>query len=479
LLTRADVPVGPGERALITIRLQRLLDGGLVDEAGDLASQAQLSNDSEFARVQAEALVYAGRGQDICSDKTSTRLTSSDTFWLQLRTYCYIATGDIPAAELTRSILETQDSSDTGFRVLIDQIQANRAAPPGPMLRPTPIDLFLLRKLGLAVTPQVASQLGTAASVVAIRDARNPPLERLSAAEHIVSTGAIGSEELEALAEAQTFSVEQRASVGQQAGALPFLTRQALFRQSAALELRVEAKFSLIRRADPALNEQGPFPVFARLEAKNVLSIPPSAVAGQMSWIAARVLILGGRPDAAAAWLGPAENPLIAQAGLALDLLAPSPAHDSLAQTDLAWLGAHATTESAGWPAASALSIGIWSALGLAVPPEAAPKNGANEQGYDGELLTTDQLEKLDAAAADRTRRGEAVLRLVNIIGPRGPARFAPTANIHLVGTLQALGLSANARMLAAECLLLGPPPPAARPAPTSATTAPAPSVRP
>jgi hypothetical protein len=198
-----------------------------------------------------------------------------------------------------------------------------------------------------------------------------------------------------------------------------------------------------------------------------------------MSWIAARVLILGGRPDAAAAWIGPAENPLIAQAGLALDLLAPGPARDSLAQTDLAWLGSHATAESGGWPAASALSIGIWNALGLGVPPEAVPKGGPIEQVYDGELLTTDQLEKLGAAAADRTRRGEAVLRLVNIIGPRGPARFAPTASIHLVGTLQTLGLSASARLLAAECLLLGPPPPAARPAPAGGPVAPMPSARP
>src|SRR5215472_16506199 len=56
LLTRAEVPLGSSHRALITIRLQRLVDGGLVNEAGALAAVATVPNDPEFARVQAEAL---------------------------------------------------------------------------------------------------------------------------------------------------------------------------------------------------------------------------------------------------------------------------------------------------------------------------------------------------------------------------------------------------------------------------------------
>jgi hypothetical protein len=473
LLTRAEVPVGPSHRALITIRLQKLLDGGLIDESGALASQSQLPNDAEFARVQAEAFLYAGRAQDVCSDKTNSRQTSAEPFWLQLRIFCYVSAGDIPAADLTRSVLAMQGGNDAGFNVLIGELQTNHAAPPGSLLHPSPVDVFLLRKMGLAVTPQIASQLGTAASVLAVRDTRNQPVERLSAAEHIASTGAVGPDELTGVADAQSFSAEEKRRVGQDAASLPFLTRQILFRQAAALEPRPDAKFSLIRRADPALNEPGPFSVFAALEAANVVSIPPSASAGQTSWLAARVLILGGRPDAATDWLGPPENPLIAEAGLALDILLPGTAHDSLAQTDLAWLGAHATTDSGGWPAATQLSIGIWNALGLAVPPDAVPKNGLVQQTYDGELLTSEQLEKLDDAATNRSRRGEAVLRLLNVIGSRSPARFSPDATVHLVGVLQGLGLHSSARALAAECLLLGPPPPSARPSPSIAVPVP------
>ena len=472
LLTRADTPIGPSHHPLITVRLQRLLDGGLLDEAGELASKVDLPSDGEVTQLQAEALLYAGRTSDICSDKTNRRLQSGDSFWLELRSYCYIAQGDAAAADLTRSILDAQPEADTGFPLLIDALNNSRPVPPGAMLHPTAVDIFLLRKLGLAVTPQVASQLGTPANVIAARDLRNPPIERLSAAEHILSTGALAAGDLVTLADAQTFSSAQRASIREQAGRLPFLTRQILFRQATALESRPVVKLALIRRADPALNESGPFTVFAQLQTSNVLAISPNATLGQTSWLAARVLMIGRRPESAAAWLSAPNNPLTAQAGIALDLLAPSAANDSLAQNDVIWLAAHATTEAGGWPAATALAIGIWNALGRTLPPDAIQKGPIVSRTFDGDLIEPSQMSEVNTAAAVHQRRGEAVLRLLNIIGTRGPARFAPDASAYLVATLEHLGLDSEARQVAAECLLLGPPLPSTPPAKSSPSTA-------
>ena len=464
LLSRADTPLGPSHHALITIRLRRLLEGGLLEEAGNLAVQVDLPNDPEFAEVQAQAFLYAGHSQDICGDKTRRRLQSAEEFWLELRTYCYVAQGNADAADLTRSILSATASADTGFPILIAELENHSPSPPGILMHPTPVDIFLLQQLGLPITPQIASQLGTAAAMLAVRDSRNRPLERLSAAEHIARTGALASRELEILANAQSFTVEQRANIRERAGGIPFLTRQVLFRQSIALEPSATMKLALIRRADPALNEQGPFAVFAALEANNVAVIPPNNSSNEASWLVARVLMLGGRSGRADAWLGPANNPLIAEAGLALDLLAPGPAHDSLAQTDLIWLATHATTDTGGWPAATALGVGLWSALGHALPPEAIQKAPIPIQTLDGETITQEQVAKIGEAVADHARRGEALLRLLNVIGGRSPTRFAPEASTFLVGTLERLGLDLNARDLAAECLLLGPPLPSARP---------------
>jgi hypothetical protein len=474
LLTPAEAPVGSSHGSLVTIRLQRLLDGGLVSEAGALAAEAAVPNDMEFAKVQAEALLYAGRAE-VCSDKTNARVSASELFWLELRALCYARAGDASAADLTRSIIDAEGTNDGGFATLIDDVEQGRAVSPGAFAHPSAVDIYMMLRLGLPVTTGIAAQLGTAANLIAARDPRNAPVERLSAAEHIVRTGAPDGADLVAIADAQAFSSEQRADALGHAQPLPFLMRQSLIRQALALETRPAAKVALVERADPTINEEGPFHVFAELQAPRLAATPAQPSAERGAWIAARALILGKRADAAAEWLGMPDNPLTAEAALALDLALSNAGNDSRAQSALAWFNAHATNESGGWPAAKALAFGIWEALGRAVPVAPVVPRAAGEQGqappapisppFDGARLEPGTVSKIDAAAADPTRRGEAILLVINSIGARGPARFAPEANIYFISKLKQLGLDDSAKQLAIECLLLGPPPPASRPA--------------
>src|SRR5437016_12248576 len=108
----------------------------------------------------------------------------------------------------------------------------------------------MLQRLGLPVTPAVAAQLGTAASLIAMRDPRNAAIERLSAGEHIVRTGAASEPDLAAIADAQIFSSSQKADVFSHGQPLPFLMRQALIRQALTLETRPAGKVALVERAD-------------------------------------------------------------------------------------------------------------------------------------------------------------------------------------------------------------------------------------
>ena len=94
VLTKADAPIGPSKRAFMTLRIEKLLDAGLIDEAGTLAAQASIPNDPDFARMQADALLIANRAGEVCGDRTATRLTAGEPFWLQLRAYCAAAAGD-------------------------------------------------------------------------------------------------------------------------------------------------------------------------------------------------------------------------------------------------------------------------------------------------------------------------------------------------------------------------------------------------
>ena len=77
LLTKADSPIGAAEHSFLTIRLQKLLEGGFIDEAGAIAATAKVDDDAEFARVQADAILYANRAADACGDATATRLTNA------------------------------------------------------------------------------------------------------------------------------------------------------------------------------------------------------------------------------------------------------------------------------------------------------------------------------------------------------------------------------------------------------------------
>ncbi len=469
LLTRADPPSGNAHHALITIRLKRLLEGGLIDEAGQLASQAAVPQDPEFDRVQAEALLYA-QSPDVCSDKTKARLSEDDTFWLELRTYCFVAGGDQPSADLTRSVIEAKGTTDTGFATLIDDVQASQGLPAGQIQHPTAVDIYLMRKLGLAVTPAIASQLGTAANLIAARDPKNSPIERLSAADHIVRTGALSASELESIADAQVFSAAQKSDALGSA-AMPFLQRQALIRQADALETRPAAKLSLLQRADPTMNEEGSFHVFAALQAPKFAPSLPSPSAKPGAWVAARALIAGGAPQAAAAWLAAADNPLSMQAVLALAIDAPGPDADARAQKAVAWFQQHPDFPTHGWPASTHLALGLARTLGIgnAVPP--APPHDARDEDApppvpsapppsEGQELEKSTIDRITQASQDPTRHGEAVLLILNTIGAKGPARFAPDADVFLVSMLNNLGLDRSARKLAVECLLLGPPPP-------------------
>jgi hypothetical protein len=446
LLTAAETPVGPGKRPLIAIRLERLLDAGFIDEAGTLAAKAELPNNDEFARVQAEALLYAQRDSDLCSDKTAARLSSAEPFWLQLRAYCYEIGGDAAAADLTRSVMSAQGDNDP----ILDATLAGDAkgVQAADVTRPTAVDIYLLRKAGGTVTAELAAPLGTPANLLATRDAHNSPADRLAAAERIVSTGALAPDELRAIADVQAQDSET-------AGDTSFLAVQSALRRKASLESTPDGKLALAVQADAM---SAPYPVFAALQSDTISSMPAEPASGKSAILAWRVLLSDGKPDAAAPWIGPPDSPETAQAGIALDLVAPTPERDARAQDDIAWFVAHATPET-GTPAAAALAIGMWQALGRTLTPDAVGLDAAlSTQAFAGFELPAELFRRIDAAAAASDRRGEAALLVVDALGAGSIARLAPDSSAHLVATLERIGLDQEARSLAAEALLFGPP---------------------
>ncbi len=468
LVTKADSPTGTAEHSFLTIRLQKLLDGGFIDEAGAIAASAKVADDAEFARVQADAILYANRAADACGDATATRLTDAAPFWIELRAYCYAVSGNGGLLDLTRSVMAAQGLSDPAFDTLLDDVVAKKSKLPGDIASPTSLDLFLLRQAALPVLPPVASALGGAATLIAARDAGNSPNDRLAAAEHAIFTGALGGDELTALADAAAFSPDQLSRALDIATDLPFLKSQALLRQAALHDSDPSRKVQLVLQALQLGQKNDLFAIAATLQHAPAASIKPIPAMRSMAALIARALLAAGDADAAQNWcdiLDPKMDAgLIARLHAEMNLVASNSARQAQAQAALNYLatqmpapGAPAVTAE---QASDALVLGVYATNGEAMPqPARAAEAAVQYMLWAGRRPAPADMQRLENALDARGHRGEALVSVLNIVGEKGPADLAPDVTLRLVTALVEEGMADTARGFAIDALLSRPEP--------------------
>jgi hypothetical protein len=471
VLTKAAAPDGDADRAFMTVRIQSLLDAGLLTDAANLASLAEIRNDAGFARVQAEAMLFAGQDARLCDDTTSTRLDSSEPFWVELRAYCYAVSGDADALGLTRAVMQAQNIDDGAFETLLDDVQNHVAKDPGSIDAPTALDAFLLQKIGVGVDYDTGVQLGTPGLVLAFRNTQNDPADRMRAGDRLVSTGALSADELVAIADAQHFTKDQFATEHAQIGILSFLAGQALLRQ-AVLRASPDAQPALVYEALSGAQAKGLVGIAAVLQQQALIKLQPNPGLHEMAGPFARALMMTGHGDDAARWLAlldpklDSDRHLAAGLAVTLNLVASDPARQASAKAALDELAGDIEDKTPGG-AYAALALGLSVALGQPLG-EAAQKAEAAAKGqhWPGRVPAASIMARLKAAADAPGKRGEALMLALNAIGPKGPGDMAPDAVADLVRTLEKLGVPDSARELAVTALLRyrppSPPPPAA-----------------
>ena len=471
VLTRAAVPIGVAGQAFTTVRLRSLLDAGLLDDAAGLAAIAQVRNDPAFARIQAEAILFAGDQGHACDNTTATRLDRSEPFWIELRAYCYAIGGDEAALALTRSIMDAENIDDGAFDTLLDDIRNKTAKDPGDIEAPTALHLFLLRRAGLPVSFDIGTQLGIPGLLLALRSQQNSPEDRLKAAERVLSSGALSAQELIAIADAQPFTTDQFATEHAQVQKLPFLAGQALLRQ-ATTNAAPDARPALIYEALTTADAKDMLGIAAVLQQQALGSVVPQPAMRPMAELIGRALMMTGNADAASHWadlLDPAmasDQPLLARFQIELNLIAPGTewqVHAQRGLTELAQEVAGQTPDQA----FAALALGLYAALGEPMPDEArAQAAAAMQQKWPGRRPAASILTRLDRAVRSPERKGEALMLVLNTIGARGPGDLAPDVTVGLVRALIKKGEADVARDIAITALLRYRPPP---PAPASA----------
>jgi hypothetical protein len=454
LLSPSDAPAGSGKRALVTIRLEKLIQAGLIDEAGQIAASLKLDNDADFARVQADALLYAARDKDVCGDLTAMRLTAPDPFWLELRTWCFAAAGDSASAELTHEVMDGQGIKDPAFDALAADALSGAKKPVPGIDHPTALHIYLLRKAGLPVTNAIAAKLGTAANALAARDTRNTPPERLAAAARIAATGALTTAEQLTILNIQQIAPKALADARVSVSRLTFLPTQGILRRAALLETRPPAKADLLVAALAADGHLDRLPQTAALQREIAVALhpDPSVVRGRA--IIARALVLNGKIDAAQGWyIGAADGSDWRTFQVLVSIAAPGPAHDAAAHDAYGWFATNAAPQK-NPDAASALALGLSDVLGKQMPPVARSIAATLEgQRWPGTRPSDDDLKALEQSASQPGRKGEVALRVLAIVGANGPRDLAPDVTIECVRVLQQAGLPEEARGLAVEAL--------------------------
>ena len=466
LLTNAEAPTGPAPRSFQTVRLKALLSAGFVSDSGRLAPLIQLKDDPEFAELQAEAILLGGKPQDACSDATLTRQTGTEPFWMQLRVYCYAAAGNTDMLELTRGVMKAQGADDKAFEILLDDVLTHKATAPGLTHNPTAVQVFLMRQAGIPIGPSLAARFGLAASVLAMRDARNPPQARADAASQAMHAGAASTLELGAVADAQTFSPQQFANAANAATGLPFFEGQALIRQAVAHATSDDDRAKLLAIAFRLGRQNELLPVAAAMQERGAVGVVPAPAMRAFAPAIAQALLLVRQTDAAERWrdmLDPnneADSLLAASLAVQLNLASPNPGRASRAQGALSLLASNSATPQAlgGYEAKefAALALGLYDALGEPMPADAkAQLPNLMQHQWPGRRLPPIVMKHLGDLKDQSGTKGEAILTILGGIGAGGPGDMAPDAIVSLVRSLREMGEGEAARALAVDALLL------------------------
>jgi hypothetical protein len=443
----------------VTVRLRRLLDAGLLRDAGALALVAEVPHDPDFDRARADALLYANQAQAVCGPDTARRLRSSRPFWIRLRAYCYSVQGNLPAAQLTLSVMQAQGMADPGFTSLLAGLSQRSVALPKRIVNADSLTVFLLRQNGLPVSLDLGEELGTPGLLLAANATRNPPSDRLAAAERVVRTGALSVSELRAIADAQTFTPDQLATEHAQVLEMPFLEGQALLRRAVKLA-SADAQPALIYEALATARKQDLMSVAADLQQGALMRIMPSARNRRMTDLFARALMMTGNIERATQWAAtlnpahPADAAVWAHLYACLDLIAPASVTSGQRAMMLDELRRELVQGAPGQRFA-AVALGLFGVLKETLPTQVvrATKRGLATP-WPGPRPGSAYMHRLAEAMRTSGQRGVAIAFILDALGAQGPGDLPPNTCVALVGDLVREHLLADARAIGSAALL-------------------------
>ncbi len=443
LFSGGDAPRGDATDAARK-RFEALGRMGAADELATMAAGSNASlSDPQIAQYAAQAELARGRRAEACARGRGANFGDRPPpFLLRLRAYCAAVTGDRAAADLALELARTSGAEDSWVTGAV----AAAGGAPGARPPAARYDISLNTQLslagGLRPGPNPLNGASTLSLVALARaDAAPQPL-RAQAAALAFRRGVIRASEARAIL---------RATPAEITSALPPIA--PAMRQVEAAPGSMEAATAIATALRQATTSAD-FTAAARFFQSDIAALqtaPDQAAA----LVYARAALINGDADVAQRLLASARQAGVDEAALA-PLDAAFAALTNARGEDAAVAVRRRIDRGAAQPRAAARDVVILSALGapldggaqtflLASPPQGGARADI------GVMVAL-------ASAVERSATGEAALLAVLAVGEGGPARLEADSVFRIIRSLRAIGLETEARAVAVEALLAGPP---------------------
>lgn len=302
LLSTAAAPEG-GAEGLLAMRVERLMAMGAVEDAlALLEAVPQPAMTPELLRGQLDALLLLGREQDACAAADGALRDHDGAYWARLGVFCALLAGRGGEAELGLSLLREMGDQDVAFVTLAEAALDLPVPELDSLPEPSPLHLALLRLTQRPVPPDAVRQAPAAVLRAVALGLPATPDVRLAAAEEAERIGAIPPRAL-----ARVYALVRPRDDERTATAADLIARgnaraRALLYQAAREAREPGALLDRVADGMKAGREARRPLQAARLYAPLVADVTPGpALAGQAG-LAARVLLMAGREDAARPW---------------------------------------------------------------------------------------------------------------------------------------------------------------------------------
>jgi hypothetical protein len=500
LLTAAVPPPGRAMVSFNQLRLTKLLEGGYVADAADLARRIQAPMNFDILRSQADAMLYAGRDTDVCGDITARRLDSAESFWVELRAFCYAAAGDTGALDLTRAVIASQGLADPAFVTLLDGMTGGKPMAPTIVRYPDSIHIVMMARLNLPMTTETATGLGLPASLITAASAASPRPLRVAAAERTLRAGVLPVPLLAEILDTASFTPQELDGAPALARTEPLMNALARIRGALKTAGNNEMRAELVHTAFEIGEREGLLAQVAALYADEAAQIMPAPDWANWSDLMVRGLLLADRAEAAQRWFDILDRnargmgDIVDQLELSIAIAAPNARRNEGARRllEAMALTVHPPPEPmvvempapdpstadplAATPpppppmpppprpkppqallARATLDLGLFDALGELNSPEAQMAvEPLLSEPYPGRRPPPVLMQRVEKAALSDAR-GEVALSVVSVLGAQGARDLAPDVVVRLVRALQTAGIHDGAHALAMEALLLRP----------------------